>query len=315
MHECVDGGSRVRRVTALARRTALVLRLGRASGDRARSRRRPRGRGRASRRSRCASTSSRTGGCWWWTRRSGGCSAASPTGRWSPMLTWPASRRSRGTTSWSTSAATPTSTTSASTSPAASSRRASSSSSRRTAAVAPGRRRRRVPNGMAITADGGTLIVAESYASRLTAYDIGADGDLGNRRVWARRRDDHPDGICIDAEGAVWYADVGNRHCVRVREGGEVLAHGRPGPWCFRLRAQPRRQARSCSSSASSSAARRRRNQRGRSSCSRPPRRRRQAVVDRRAASHRAEGSACDTRIDLRRVRSPKASTRRRWFG
>ncbi len=77
---------------------------------------------------------------------------------------------------------------------------------------------------MAITPDGGTLIVAESYASRLTAYDIGADGGLGHRRVWAQTPGDHPDGICIDAEGAVWYADVGNQHCVRVRQGGGVLA-------------------------------------------------------------------------------------------
>jgi sugar lactone lactonase YvrE len=80
------------------------------------------------------------------------------------------------------------------------------------------------PNGMAISPDGAALIVAESYADRLTGYDIGSDGGLGNRRVWARTPGDHPDGICIDAEGAVWYADVGNQHCVRVREGGEVLA-------------------------------------------------------------------------------------------
>ncbi|BCJ58062.1 gluconolaconase [Micromonospora endophytica] len=80
------------------------------------------------------------------------------------------------------------------------------------------------PNGMAISADGSTLIVAESYASRLTAYDIGADGALSGRRVWADTPGDHPDGICLDAEGALWYADVGNRRCVRVREGGEVLA-------------------------------------------------------------------------------------------
>jgi sugar lactone lactonase YvrE len=80
------------------------------------------------------------------------------------------------------------------------------------------------PNGMAITADGATLIVAESYANRLTGYDIGADGHLSNQRVWAETPGDHPDGICVDAEGAVWYADVGNAHCVRVREGGEVLA-------------------------------------------------------------------------------------------
>ena len=80
------------------------------------------------------------------------------------------------------------------------------------------------PNGMAITADGSTLIVAESYQNRLTAYDIGADGGLGGRRVWALTPGDHPDGICVDADGAVWYADVGNQHCVRVREGGTVLA-------------------------------------------------------------------------------------------
>ncbi len=80
------------------------------------------------------------------------------------------------------------------------------------------------PNGMALTPDCKTLIVAESYANRLTAYDIGPDGDLGNRRVWAQTPGDHPDGICLDTEGAVWYADVSNQHCVRVREGGEVLA-------------------------------------------------------------------------------------------
>jgi sugar lactone lactonase YvrE len=79
------------------------------------------------------------------------------------------------------------------------------------------------PNGMAISPDGATLIVAESYANRLTAYDIGSGGSLTGRRVWAETPGDHPDGICIDAEDAVWYADVGNQHCVRVREGGEVL--------------------------------------------------------------------------------------------
>jgi sugar lactone lactonase YvrE len=77
---------------------------------------------------------------------------------------------------------------------------------------------------MAITDDDATLIIAESYADRLTAYDIGADGSLRNRRVWAETPGDHPDGICLDADGAVWYADVGNQHCVRVREGGDVLA-------------------------------------------------------------------------------------------
>jgi sugar lactone lactonase YvrE len=79
------------------------------------------------------------------------------------------------------------------------------------------------PNGMAVTADGRTLIVAESYAGRLTAFAIAADGSLGDRRVWAPLGTGVPDGICIDAEGAVWYADVPNKRCVRVREGGEVL--------------------------------------------------------------------------------------------
>jgi sugar lactone lactonase YvrE len=78
-------------------------------------------------------------------------------------------------------------------------------------------------NGMAITEDGSTLIVAESWARRLSAFDIVADGGLSNRRVWADLGDSPPDGICVDAEGAVWFADVPNRRCVRVREGGEVL--------------------------------------------------------------------------------------------
>jgi sugar lactone lactonase YvrE len=79
------------------------------------------------------------------------------------------------------------------------------------------------PNGMAVTPDDSTLIVAESYGNCLTAFDIEADATLSNRRVWAPLGDDHPDGICLDAEGAVWYADVGEQHCVRVAEGGEVL--------------------------------------------------------------------------------------------
>jgi sugar lactone lactonase YvrE len=79
------------------------------------------------------------------------------------------------------------------------------------------------PNGMAVTPDDSTLIVAESYGKRLTAFDIAADGSLSNRRSWADLGDGVPDGICIDAEGAVWYGDVPNKRCVRVREGGEVL--------------------------------------------------------------------------------------------
>jgi sugar lactone lactonase YvrE len=79
------------------------------------------------------------------------------------------------------------------------------------------------PNGMAITPDNSTLIVAESWGSVLTAYDIAPDGDLSNRRVWAELDGAAPDGICIDAEGAVWFAEVPGRRCVRVAEGGEVL--------------------------------------------------------------------------------------------
>jgi sugar lactone lactonase YvrE len=79
------------------------------------------------------------------------------------------------------------------------------------------------PNGMVVTPDNSTLIVAESYARRLTAFDIAADGGLSNRRVWADLGDGAPDGICLDAEGAVWYGDVPNERCVRVREGGDVL--------------------------------------------------------------------------------------------
>ena len=79
------------------------------------------------------------------------------------------------------------------------------------------------PNGMAVTPDNSTLICAESYGKRLTAFDIAADGGLSNRRVWADLGAGVPDGICVDAEGAVWYGDVPNKRCVRVSEGGEVL--------------------------------------------------------------------------------------------
>ena len=75
------------------------------------------------------------------------------------------------------------------------------------------------PNGMVVTPDNSTLIVSESFARRLTAFDIAEDGSLSNRRVWA---DVTGDGICIDAEGAVWTHDA-QQACIRVREGGEVL--------------------------------------------------------------------------------------------
>ena len=75
-------------------------------------------------------------------------------------------------------------------------------------------------NGMAVTPDNSTLIVAESFASRLSAFDIAPDGSLSNRRVWAKLGSP-PDGICLDADGAVWAASMAR--CIRVREGGEVL--------------------------------------------------------------------------------------------
>jgi sugar lactone lactonase YvrE len=80
------------------------------------------------------------------------------------------------------------------------------------------------PNGMAVTADNRTLVVADSYRHQLVGFDVGADGELSGRRVWADLGDAAPDGICLDAEGAAWYADVPHQHCVRVAEGGEVLA-------------------------------------------------------------------------------------------
>jgi sugar lactone lactonase YvrE len=84
------------------------------------------------------------------------------------------------------------------------------------------------PNGMAVTADGRTLVVADSYRAALMGFTIGDDGSLTDRRIWAdlsRPEGDHnPDGICLDASGAAWYADVPHQVCVRVAEGGEVLA-------------------------------------------------------------------------------------------
>lgn len=78
------------------------------------------------------------------------------------------------------------------------------------------------PNGSVITPDGRTLIVAESYSARLTAFTLGADGALSERRVWAQLQGAAPDGICLDAQGAVWVASPVSREVLRVREGGEV---------------------------------------------------------------------------------------------
>lgn len=81
------------------------------------------------------------------------------------------------------------------------------------------------PNGMVITPDGRTLIVAETMGHRLSAFDIRADGSLANQRHYAQLPDDvNPDGIALDAEGAVWLANPEGRYAVlRVREGGEIV--------------------------------------------------------------------------------------------
>jgi sugar lactone lactonase YvrE len=81
----------------------------------------------------------------------------------------------------------------------------------------------RMANGMAITADGATLVVAESAGRRLLGFDLAPDGGLSNQRVWADLPEgDYPDGICIDAEDGVWSAGPASDRFVRVVQGGEV---------------------------------------------------------------------------------------------
>ena len=90
------------------------------------------------------------------------------------------------------------------------------------------------PNGMAVTPDNSTLVIAESFAARLTAFDIDDDGGLSNRRVWADGVG--PDGICIDSDGAVW-TGVGHagpgEFIGRVLDGGEVLDRVQVDMPCF----------------------------------------------------------------------------------
>jgi sugar lactone lactonase YvrE len=88
------------------------------------------------------------------------------------------------------------------------------------------------PNGMVITPDNKTLVVAESFAARLTAFDIADDGSLSNRRVWADGVG--PDGICLDADGCIWASSANMANdCARIREGGEVLERIDLGRPCF----------------------------------------------------------------------------------
>lgn len=78
------------------------------------------------------------------------------------------------------------------------------------------------PNGTVITPDGATLIVGETYAQRLTAFDIDSNGGLSNRRVFAQFEGVFPDGICLDQEGAIWVADPVGKRVVRAFEGGRI---------------------------------------------------------------------------------------------
>ncbi|MBI3637940.1 MAG: SMP-30/gluconolactonase/LRE family protein [Candidatus Rokubacteria bacterium] len=78
------------------------------------------------------------------------------------------------------------------------------------------------PNGTAITPDGQTMIVAETWARRLTAFDVAPDGALSNRRVFAELANCFPDGICLDAEGAVWVTDARHPRLLRVVDGGRI---------------------------------------------------------------------------------------------
>ena len=90
-----------------------------------------------------------------------------------------------------------------------------------------------IPNGTVITPDGKTLIIGETFGGRLTAFDIGADGSLGNRRVWAATSPRMPDGIALDAKGRVWMAHPFAPECVLYAEGGDVVEVIDTGMPCF----------------------------------------------------------------------------------
>jgi sugar lactone lactonase YvrE len=102
----------------------------------------------------------------------------------------------------------------------------------------------RFPNGTVITPDGKTLIVGESWAGELAAFDIGADGSLSDRRLFAKLEGAVPDGICLDAEGAVWSACPASGRVVRVREGGrmtDAVTTSRKGAFACMLGGEDRR--------------------------------------------------------------------------
>jgi sugar lactone lactonase YvrE len=100
------------------------------------------------------------------------------------------------------------------------------------------------PNGTVITPDGKTLIVGETFAERLTAFDIDGDGSLRNRRIFAQIEGLFPDGICLDAEGAIWVADPFGKRVVRVFAGGRVersISTGERGAYACMLGGHDRR--------------------------------------------------------------------------
>lgn len=110
------------------------------------------------------------------------------------------------------------------------------------------------PNGMAITPDGRTLIVAETYAHRISAFAIAADGTLGGRRLFADLPDVFPDGICLDAEGAIWVADARGHDVMRVLDGGGVaqrIAVGERTVFACMLGGPDRRELYLCTSTGS----------------------------------------------------------------
>ncbi len=89
------------------------------------------------------------------------------------------------------------------------------------------------PNGTVIFPDGRTLVVAESAGARLTAFDVGADGSLSQRRVWAELDGCAPDGICLDADGCIWVANALGAECRRVAQGGDVVDRVETSQFCY----------------------------------------------------------------------------------
>ncbi len=117
-------------------------------------------------------------------------------------------------------------------------------------------------NGSVITPDGKVLIVGETRGNRLSAWDIASDGSLSNRRIWADLGKNFPDGICLDAEGAIWVADPRNNETIRFAEGGEVLQRistGDRGSFACMLGGEDRRTLYICTCAGSGPAAAERR--------------------------------------------------------